>query len=333
MQTSIFAPPGLFKLAAGPPTAEVLHATIVRLFSEGTGLDLSTDLGSFVDCFAFALARVFARIQTRQEQLDGERLAAGAYELLPALEEEFGVVPPFGATLKERREALAIAMRVLLGSRRSELEQSLRDLLGDDYIGLHIQDPASEVSIWPSNLGDSPMLLAVPDAPRKVVRLPYAISTGLGSPQIITYEAVDPIVGEDGDNTLSVGDQIVVGVDNLGSAETVTVLAVGQTGEDGPLFFQATVNNAHDPGAICAAMPLPAWGSSQRHVFVVVSATAALDPDTRRRTHELMARTVTGVTTWSICPASGAAQAGPWTLDDPVLSRLDCNPMGTVSVP
>lgn len=333
MQTSSFAPPGLLQLQAGVSTAETLHASIVQLFSNGGQYDLSTELGSFVDCFAFALARVFARIQRRQEQLDGERTAAGAYNLLAALEEDFGVVPPFGATLKARRTALGQRMRVLLGSRRAELEQSLRDLLGTDYVGIHIPDPASEVSIWPNNLGDSPQILAVPDAPRRVVTIPYAISTGLGAPQVVTYAPVDPLAGENGNHTLAAGDQIVVGVENLGSAETVTILSVGQTSEGGPLYFLATLNHAHEPGAICAAMPFPAWGSNQRHIHVVLAEDAALDPETRRQVHELMARTVTGVTTWSISPASGTNQAGPWTLDDPVLSRLDCNPMGTVSVP
>ncbi len=333
MQTSIFAPPGLLQLQAGVPTAETLHASAVALFSKGGDYDLSTDLGSFVDCFAFSLARVFARIQRRQEQLDGERTAAGAYELLAALEEEFGVVPPFGATLKARRTALGQRMRVLLGSRRAELEQSLRDLLGDDYVGIHIPDPASEVSVWPSTLGDSPQLLAVPDAPRRVVTLPYAISTDLGTPQVVTYTPVDPLAGENSDHTLAAGDQIVVGVESFGSAETVTIISVGQTGEDGPLYFLATLNNAHEPGAICAAMPFPAWGSNQRHIHVVLAATAAVDPETRRQVHELMARTVTGVTTWSICATSGSAQAGPWTLGDPLLSRLSINPMGTLSVP
>lgn len=334
MQPSLFTPMGLFQLSGQKPTAEALHETIVRLFSDGTEYGLSTELGSFVDCFAFALARVFARIQRRQEQIAGERTAAGAYELLAELEVEWGLTPPFGATLKERRTALAGAMKKLLGSRRSELEQALRDLLGDDYVGLHIPDPATEVSIWPAALGDDPQLLALPDIPRKLVRLPNAISTGLGSPQIVAYIPLDPAPIDTDEHTLTPGDAIVVGVDHLGLAETVTVLSIGQSGEgEGSLWFRATLNNAHDPDSIAAAMPFPAWGSAQRHIFVVLSEAAALDPEKRRLTHQLMARTVTGVTTWSVCPASGVAQAGPLTLDDTVLGRLDINPMATITVP
>lgn len=333
MKPSAFAPHGLLQLKGGTPAAQLLHESIVALFSDGSEFALSTELGSFVDCFAFALARVLARLQLRQQKLDRERLASGAYELLGALEEEYGLRPSFGDTIRQRRAALLAAMAAAQGSRRASLEQALRDLLGDDYVGLHVQS-TGEVSIWPAALSDSPMLLAVPDMPRKVVRLPNAISTGLGSPQYVAYIPVDPAPDDPDEQTLLVGDQIVVGVDNLGLAETVEITDVEQSGEgEGSLIFEATLNNAHDPNAIAAAMPFPAWGSSQRHLLVVLSEDAALNAETRRKAHELLAKMVTGVTTWSLCPASGAAQCGPWTLDDPVLGRLDCNPMATVSVP
>lgn len=331
MKPSAFAPNGLLQLKAGPPAAQVLHATIVSLLSDGSEFALSTELGSFVDCFAFTLARALAKAQLRQQKLDRERLAMGAYELLAALEEEYGLTPGPDDTLRTRRRALLARMKAALGSRRTALEQALRDLLGDDYVGLHVRS-TDEVDVWPAALGDDPMLLTVPDIPRKLVRLPNAVSTGLGAPQFVTYVPIDPAPESPTEHTLLAGDQIVVGVDNLGLAETVTVTALS-VDQSINLQFEATLNNVHDPGALAAAMPFPAWGSSQRHIFVVLAEDAALDPETRRKTHELLARTVTGVTTWSLCPASGVAQAGPLTLDDLTLGVLDCNPMGTVTVP
>jgi hypothetical protein len=332
LKTSLFTPYGAFPYKGGRPPAQILHESIVALFSDGSDFALNRDIGSFVDCFAFTFARLLAKLQLRTERLDRERLAAGAYELLPALEEEFGLRPSPNDSPRTRRAALLAAMRAALGSRRTVLEQSLSDLLGDDYIGIHVHG-TSDVELWPAALGDDPMLLALPDAPRKVVRLPDAISTDLGTPQWIEYEPIDPIEGDFTTGTLSAGDEIVIGVDNLGLAETVEIASVREfPGDDYPMML-VTLNNAHDPGALCAAMPFPAWGSSQRHIFVVLSEAAALDANTRRRVHEHMAKIVTGVTTWSISPASGAATAGPLTLDDDVLGRLSMNPFGTITVP
>lgn len=333
MKTSAFAPYGVFQYKAGKPAAEILHASIVQLFSDGSNFALSTEIGSFVDCFAFAFARILAKLQLRTEKLDRERLAVGAYELLPALEEEFGLRPGPDDSLRTRRATLLAAMRVALGSRRTVLEQALSDLLGADYVGIHVHS-TPDVDLWPAALGDDPMLLAVPDSPRKLVRLPFQVSTGLGSPQFIAYEPLDPIEGDLSEGTLLAGEEIVIGVENLGLAETVEILSVEEPGDDSPYpLMRVTVNNPHGPGSLAAAMPFPAWGSSQRHIFIVLAEDAALDAEKRRKTHELMARAVTGVTTWSISPASGAAQAGPLTLDDDVLGRLDMNPMDVVSVP
>lgn len=331
MKTSTFAPLGALQLKAGTPAAEVLHATIVSLFSDGSGFSLKTDLGSFVDCFAFAFARCLAKLQIRQVKLSRERLAAYSWELLAELEHEFGVRPGPEDSLAARRAALLAAMKASLGSRRVVLEQALRDLHGDNYIGIHVHATA-DVTLWPSSLGDDPMLLMLPDISRKLVRLPFAISTGLGSPQYVIYEPLDPAAPVLGDHTLLVGDRIVVGVENLGLAETVEVTAVGGP-ISGSLYFQATFNNAHDPAALAAVMPFPAWGSSQRHIFVVLASAAAQDPETRRKTHELMAKMVTSVTTWSISPESAAFGAGPLTLGDAVLGKLGMNPMGTIAVP
>ena len=332
MKPSLFAPGGLLLLKGGTPVAESIHATIIQLLTTGEDGKLAADVGTFVDCFAFALARVVARVQRRQEQLEGERLAMGAYELLAQLEEEFGLRPAITDGIAARRAALLARGMAAQGSRRPSLEQALRDLLGEDFINFHVADPASEVSIWPSALGDSPQLLAAPDQPSVLVSLPYAISTGLGAPQFVTYVPIEPSAAAETAHTLTVGDKVVVQPENLGLAETVTVTDTATAGS--VLSFEATFNNAHDP-CLAVNMPFPAWGSSQRHLWIVLTETAAFDAETRRQVHELVARMVTGVTTWSICPQNPDlfGSAGPWTLDDLVMGALDFNPMATIAVP
>lgn len=333
MKPSAFAPHGLLQLRSGTPAAQVLHESILSLFSDGSEFALSTELGSFVDCFAFAFARILAKLQLRIEKLDRSRLAANAWELLPALEEEFGLRPAPTDGVQARRAALLAAMKAALGSRRTALEQALSDLLGSDYVGIHVHS-TSDVDLWPTDLGDSPMLLALPDIPRKLVSLPLAVSTGLGALQWVSYDPIDPLPDNAEEGTLLQGDQIVVGVENLGLAETVTIENVSDAGEgmDYPVM-QVLLNNPHGPGSLAAAMPFPAWGSSQRHIYVVVSEDAAQDAEKRRKVHEQMARMVTGVTTWSISPVNASGGAGPLTLGDAVLGRLGMNPFGTITVP
>lgn len=332
MKPSLFTPNGLLLFKGGKPLAEAIHATAVRLFTDGRAGGLSRELGSFVDCFSFALARVVARAQLRQERLAGEMLAEKAYELLAQLEEEHGLRPAFGDTIATRRDALLVRLRAREGSRRPSLEQALRDLLGDDYVGIHIADPDTEVVNWPTSLGDDPQMFGAPDMPRKLVTITNPISD-LGL-QFATYVPVDPAPTDDTEQTLLVGDKIVVGVENLGTAEPVTVTAVSLSGEGvGPLLFQAVFAKAHEPGCLAVAMPFPAWGSSQRHIWVVVSATAAVDAETRRKVDETMARMVTGVTTWSISPEGAAGTAGPWTLDHETYGKLNMNPMGLITAP
>lgn len=331
MKPSLFTPGALLQLKAGKPLAQAVHETVVRLFTDGSQGSFSRELGSFVDCFAFALALTIARAQVRQQKLDRERLAAGAYELLAQFEEEHGLRPGATDTIRQRRDALAGKMLTSQGSNRPTLEQALSDLLGEDYIGLHVADPATEVTLWPSALGDSPQVLLSDDVSRTLVRITQSVCVGLGAPQAVTYTAVDP-TAEDGEHTLAVGDRLVVQPENLGLAEPVTVEAVDDDGET----FAATFAKAHDNGALAAQMPFPAWASTQRHLWVVLSEDAAQDAEKRRLTNEKMAALVTGVTTWSICPYTGDGVthlAGPWTLDDAVMGRLDMNPMGIVTVP
>lgn len=330
MQTSEFTPGGLLLLSSETPSAELLHQTALRLLSTGEPGDLSTELGSFVDCLAYALAVVFARIQYRQRQIDGERIALTSYELLSALEEEYGLRPGANDTIAQRQLALLAAVKPVLGSRRPVLEQALHDLLGASYIGIKVRNPAnSEVDLWPSDLNDNPMLLADATISRKIVRLKQSISTGLGSPQSVVYEPVFPTAVSG--HTLAVGDKLIIGPENLGLAERVTVESVDIN--DPELLFTATFANAHDDEILGVQMPFPAWGSSQRHVFVGVTNDVTLDAEMLRRIHVLMARHVTTCTTWSVCGSSDGEHLGPWTLDDSVLGRLDFNPMATLSLP
>lgn len=326
---SLYAPPGLHQYASGKPAAQALHETILELFSKH-GADeggLSTEPGSLVDLFSFALAIALTRAVRTGERADGERFDQ-AYYLLAEFEREYGLHPGAGETLKTRRDALALAKLLPRGNNRAEVEQALRDALGDDYVGLHLAT-GGEVVSWPEDLGDMPQNLLEASVERKVVTVNTGLSTGLGVPQAVYYTPVDP--NPDIGHTLAVGDRLVIEPENLGRAEVVTVenLAI----DDPSLLFTATFYNAHEPGCMAVQMPFPAWGSSAENLLVALSITGAIDPEVRRKADEVLRKVLQGITTWNLCPLSSPTTIGPWTLGDPRLSRLRINPMATITVP
>lgn len=329
MKYSLFTPKGLYANQGGKPLAEAIYETALKLFAKygARGGSLKTDPGSLVDLTAFMIAITFARIAASLNKVDGERFAAGAYYLLAQLEAEHGLSPGADDTLKTRRAALAAAKRAPQGNAPAPLQQQLADELGDAFLGLY-SPTSAEASIWPADLGDAPQLLAAESIERKIVRITGAVSTGLGASQAVQYTRVDPDPGSG--HTLTVGDRLVVEPEILGRAEVVTVEAVGTDGSE--LTFTATFEQAHEPGCVATQMPFPAWTSSQKTILVALSADGAVDPVTRGKADKLLDRILSGVTTWALCPTSGAGTIGPWTLDDPLFGRLDCNPMDTVSV-
>jgi len=73
----------------------------------------------------------------------------------------------------------------------------------------------------------------------------------------------------------------------------------------------------------------PYWTSSKRHSLVVLTASAAADPEKRRKVHELMGRLARGVSTWDIAAESAPGFAGPFRVGE---GRLGMTPIGTVAV-
>jgi hypothetical protein len=329
MNYNLFAPSGLHKYEAGKPLAQAIHETALKLFAkyDRSRGALESEPGSLVDLVSFVLAIRFARIAVNLEKADGERYAWGAYYLLRATEEEYGLQHSTEDTLKARRDALAAAKLLPRGNTRAEIIQALRDLLGEDYGGIYIP-AAADVNYWPADLGDNPQLLAAPNIERKIVQVVPAISTDLGVPQQVRYLPIDPLAPSG--HTLAIGDQLVIEPENLGRAEVVTVegLVIG----DPELWFVATFQNAHEPGCLATQMPFPAWMSNQRTLLVAISESASADPIQRARIDNLLQRILPAVTTWAACPLSGPNTIGPWTIGDPVLGQIGYNPIGTITV-
>lgn len=330
MKFSGWAPYGLLKYKGGEYTAKVLHGAMIRLFGGHEEGGFSGEVGSFADAFSFATAHVLALADAFVQRVWRQRFARTVYENLAAEEEEHGIQPGPGATILGRRRVLAARKRIPEGSRRAALEEALRTLLGDAYVGVHITRP-DEVVRWPTNLGDSPQNLQEATVERKLIRIVDTISIGLGAPQTVTYEGVLPETLTE--HSLDVGDTLLVEPEILGRAEVVTVTAIGMADE--AFTFTATFDEAHEPSCLATTAPMPVWTSSQCEILVVVTQAAVVTIETRRQIHELLERILTAVTTWGIAQesAEGSGTAGPFTTDDPVLGLTDANPLGEATVP
>jgi len=334
MRRSIFAPSGLWKHKSGEPLAKRMHRTAMQLFGAEAG-HFSAERGSTIDLLSFTMAIMLARAADKIERAGGERYAKTVYALLPQQEEEHGLVRDPEATIPERKRALEARKVLPRGCGRGELIDGLERLLGDNFVGLHIPNPAAnEVAIWPAALGDNPQLLARADVDRKLIRITPPICIDLGVPQWVRYVPVDPPNPSAAPfpNTLRKDDVLLIEPEIHGRAEVVTVLEIGNDDAPGlPSMFQAVFNNAHEPLCFATTNPFPLWLSTQREVVVIVKAQALIRPATRAQIHDHLSRVLTGVTTWALVQEStpGSGVAGPFTTDDPVLGMLDANTFET----
>lgn len=330
MKFSAFTSFGVLEFKAGQPIERTFYDAMIRALGEGVGL--SCERGSFADCFAFATARIVGAAARKLERGSEQMFARKVYDLLSAHEIEHKIVPSPDSTIPQRKRALLAKKRARQGSSPAALGDQLRTLLGEEFVGLHITEP-SERQVWPAALNDSPMILAPANIERKLATNILPISIGLGSPHVLPYIAVAPIMA-DGSNIFRVGDEVIIEPEILGRCERVSVEAVGTMVLNQTTYNTITVTptNAHEPNCSIALLPYPLWMSTQREMVVVVKPTVVNSPPKMRQLHNLLDQVLTGVTTWAVVQESAAGQVGPFTTDDPVLGILDANPADNAPV-
>ena len=116
-----------------------------------------------------------------------------------------------------------------------------------------------------------------------------------------------------------------------GSSEPAWPVAIGQSVTDGTvtwvaagasLCFQATFTKAHDVGAALVAGHFPYWWSTQRYAWIVVTAAAAIDAESRRKVNDFLTRAARGVSQWAIVQAATTTPTGgtvgPLHVNDPM---------------
>lgn len=313
-------------MTSKPSDAEMLYrAKIAALggqYGEGDDLDPRMDAKAYAEAIREAVIRMLLR--RAGEQLLPSKLV----DMLPVREAEYGVVPGPNDSIATRRAVLVARAKVPRGSSLINMNNALRDLLGDDFVRIKTReaDDPSESVDWPTNLGDQPMNLQRPDVPLKLVRLLDPVVT-LGTELTIQYELASGPALLTRAQELAAGDVLVVSPETLGMEERVTVIAAGQS--EGPNFLRAIFTKAHDAGCLGTTQPFPMWTTTRRTILIVLKAAAAIDPEKRRKVHELMARIARGVTQWSIVQETFVGPIstfGPFVLDQ---SPLDATPFTT----
>jgi hypothetical protein len=312
---SAFTPLGMLRFSSGPSHAE----TIFRALLSALGDSFDRARGTHVDATAYARARALARARYTLERGGAQGDPLKATELLPVLEQDFGVVPGEKDTIHSRRRAVAARQKILRGARRESIEDGLKQVLGDGFVAYRTLKP-SEVTSWPAAPAAGPGLFTEPRIPARVFVLRSSIPV-TGS--VVRFGYARP--GEDDGVRLVAGDVALVQPENTGLAERITILDTFDV-EDRP-EATAQFTRAHDLGASLVVGPWPVWTSTQRYALVVVRH--AIDPEVRRRVHQLMDRMARGVSQWAIVEPRGPSILGPFTCATP----LGTAPLGTLPIP
>jgi len=128
------------------------------------------------------------------------------------------------------------------------------------------------------------------------------------------------------------GDILCVDPGNLGLVERVTVLA--SEGSGTTRKFTAAFQKPHSAGCYATDGPMPLWSNTKRHVLVVVTAAASVDPKMVRRINELFKRIMRGPTTWAIVQPTtvGAGTVGPFTIGTTTGSPLGAVPLESITL-
>lgn len=325
----------MLAFSSKPSHAEAFYRAMVSSIGNQPGSSealgtISTAPGTRMDGWCYANAMAFARARYQLERAGNQVLPTLLTELLATREREYGVIPSPMDTDDTRRAAVAAAYLLPRGAAVNEVRALLEALLGDDFIKYR-PTPKAEAVIHPAALGDQPQNLQTPSVARRVITLTEAVTTGLGAPQYVRYQRLvrrpETEVPAHADfHELRVGDVLVIDPGDLSLAERATVTGLSYEFDDfetGPFYptVELDLSNPHATGTVGTTAPWPYWRSTKRHNLVVLSPTAALDAEKRRKTNTILGKVLRGVSTWNLAGESSAGSftTGPFTVSGGML--------------
>lgn len=314
---------GHLRLTSKPAHGETFSKALRAGINDGVRT-FSVEEGSRMDGWIYATAMTCARLRYAIEGSDQSN-PMNATDLLPVLEDQWGIVAYELADVLMRRRALRSRRRIPVNGSAVAIRNALNEVLGFDFVA-YIPTPRADAVVFPADLGDQPQNIQPPETVRKLIRLAAPVSVGLGSPQAVAYAPVDEQL-DPASHILEEGDVLVVEPERQPQTEVVTVTAVSTVG--GELRFTATFNNPHNTGSVCSTAPFPYWVSTKRHSLVVLSAAAAADPERRRLADDVMRRFARAVSTWDLVGLDTPSSAGPFRVG---VGLVGVTPIGLVNV-
>ena len=309
---SAFTPLGLLTCSSAPSHAERFYHAQVDLLGGQYRLEEGDHMEATIYARSIMLGVTKRLIEHAGDQVAPAKLA----ECLAYREEEYGSLPTTYESLAERRARLALYRRLPKQPTKVNVTTALREILGDAFVGIR-PTPYAEAVIDPPNCGDQPMNFARPESDRKNIRLLDAVS--IAGSQTVRYDSLDPNepreTGTLSRTKLIVGDVLVVDPGHNLQIERVTVTAIGTVLSESRTFT-GTFTKAHEIDVPATTMPFPYWRSTKRHNLVVLTDTAILDAETRRKANEWCNRLLRGVSTWSLAGETASGVTGPWRVDE-----------------
>lgn len=285
---SAFAPFGLLRFARKEPLSRAIYDAMVA--GKTPAFDMTRGTAEEAKTYAQAMGMARGReigLGKAQNQTDPRRVK----DLLPKSEADWAIVPGEDETIATRQDNLAARQLIARGARRSNVEEILRAILGDDFLALRTLTP-SEITTWPTDpfAAASPGNWVDPTLPPRfgALREPLALP-GIQRCYYTTLEV---------DDVYQVGTTMTIERENTLTAERVTVTAAGEDAFG--KYFEAVFINAHGADASIMAGACPIWFSTQRYILVVVAASAAVNPEKRRRVNEQLDRVLRGTSQWAI---------------------------------
>jgi len=297
-QWSNFAPFGEFAFSGTDSESEKIYNAQTKALGpafEGAVGEAET----YADSMCFGAARL--QLQAAGAQDDPTQVSY----LIDALESDWRVFSAPGATIGERRAALAFAMASATGSFTAAVTAGLTVLLGSLFVHFRpmdrdILDEVSSNTTFP--IHSPPVGTAI-----KSIVITTAIMPG-----VLTVNYTRVI--DDG-NGIFPGEQVVVNPGVNGMEDVVEVTA------STPTTFTATFTLPQDANIPARTGPYTRWTSNQRHSLVVVDESVLTNNTLLVRTHEYMRRVMPSVSTWIVCAETIPGVVGPFTVGQGLIGQ------------
>lgn len=311
---SAFTRFGHLRFSSRKTVAEQIYRDAIS--NQGGERNFAADFGSLNSTRVYCNSMAAARARLNLERAGNQVLPSKAVELLPALEDELGVIPTPTDTIKDRQNSVSAAALISRGARKENLDDILKRIAGDNFIKLI---PTKDLYFQlvrpnPETYGN----WVAPGTPGIVGKIIEPITRDLGSPQTVHYTllAGDTLTG------LKPGVRMLLDTMDFVRAEAVTIESATST------TFVATFNQPHEPGTAFNTGRAPNMTNMNRHSLVLVAPGTSAD--VIRKMHRALTKAMRGISTWSIGYAnSDKTTAGPFKVG---VGLLGLTPIGEITL-